>query len=251
MAGRQPPGPPREAGTPLLFLAFPVGNPTKVSPGILPLLQPRAGGPPRPASPPQGEVGPAGARGRRGPRGGQSSPVPPVCAAPGAGTATSRVLGTPRAGGPGQPGDPCPSGVPPAQGNPCGYGGDKFHPPEHPTGSALPSELPRADAGPSNACRLSPWRCSGTPTRGTQGRWRGAEAPGCVRLAALAASSRREKVSRQGSPRQCPRSQDTPRALCRGTEPGLGHARRGCGVASEWRVFTCTRRHLHPRQGLP
>lgn len=54
-------------------------------------------------------------------------------------------------------------GFPPAPGRFRGCSGDRFHPPEHPTGSALPSELPWAAAGPSNAHRPSPWHCSRTP----------------------------------------------------------------------------------------
>lgn len=84
---------------------------------------------------------------------------------------------------------------------------------------------------------------------GDTGRQRGAEAAGLCAL--VTAGSSREMGAQQGSPVQHPwsRAHHEPRAGAR--SPGWGVREEGYGVPSERGVFTCTRRHPHPRQGLP
>lgn len=216
----------------LLFLAFPFGNPNKVSPGILPPPQPRAGGPPRPASSPQAEVGRAGARGRRGPRVGTAAPYPWALLLRMLEQPLRGCWGHPEPGGLGQPGDPHPHGVPPPprpRGAPVAAAATGFTLPVTPPDSASPSELPpRAAAGPCKARQVSPWCCSGTPTRHPWDVGQAAEGRG-GRLAACRwqLSSRRERVSSADITHAASLEQGTPRAVCRDTEPGMGCTRKG------------------------
>lgn len=228
MTGRELPGPPRE-GHRAAFSGFSLWEPQYgVSWRPAPAAAP-SGGSPSSHQPSAGRGRTGGSPGAVGSWGGQSSPAPLGFAALDARRAVPWVLGTPRVGGPGQPGDPHPRGVPPAQGSPCGCSGNRFCPPERPTGSASPSELPWAAAGPSNACQLSPRQCSGTPTghpgdagqaAGGRGSWLcAAGSPGCLVQEGEGFSA---EMTRAVSPEL-----GTPRAVCRGTKPGMVCARRG------------------------
>jgi len=180
-----------------------------VSPGILPSLPPLVGVPRAPQpSPGRGRSG-GKLGGGSGVPGGQSSPVPPPgFAGLGAQRATPWVLGTPSAGGPGQPGDPRPRGVPPAQGSPFGSPVTDFTLPSTPRAPLPPPSCPGLLLGPAMP---APPR---TPlgTLGMRGR-----GPG---WGSLAAPSGGEWVSGHSIP-------GAGHAVCRGSEPGPGRARRG------------------------
>lgn len=210
----------------LLFLAFPLGNHNKVSPGVLPPPQARAGGPPRPASPPQAEVGPAGARGLWGPGVGRAALYPPALLLWMLEELPRGCWEHPEWVAWGSPGIPIPAGSPWPRGAPVAAVA---------TGFALRSD-PRAPLCPLS-CRgllLGPAMRNSAPgpppgTRGAQGRRGGQRGPAaCPWQPPLPGPRGRGLLSRD-HPHSIPRARHpmSPVPGHRGVRGG------GCGLPSQ------------------
>lgn len=239
MAGREPPGPPRE-GRRAAFSGFSLWEPQQgVSRHPAPATAPSGGSPsPRQLSAGRGRTGRS--PGAAGSQGGHSSPVPLGSAAPDARTAAPWVLGTPRARWPGTArGSPSPWGSPPppGPGEPLWLQRRQVSPSQSPPQTPLHplSCPPGLLLGPAKHVRSPRGVALGPPpgTRGTWGRRRRAEVAGWLRAGGSSHPGGRGFLQ-QTSPTQHPWSR-AHREPCAGT-PSPGWDVRGRGPRGSQRA---------------